>query len=319
MKMIMSTRTRNWVLTINYKDSEPESDDSLYERLLNLDHIRYFVFQLEKGELGTTHHQMYLSFIHAKSFDFMKDNFPTAHIEEMLGTPLQASEYCKKMNDAYIDIFSDSPEIEPIESNSYREWGDLPQQGKRNDLIKIYDLLSDDNPMQKIMQEYPSQYIRYRNSLHNVWQDIIEEKVNTVFRKLTVLYISDIPGIGKTRYVMEKHGYSNVYRVSNYKNPFDTYKSEEVLLFEEFRDSLPIEQMLNFLDGYPLRLPARYNDKVACYTKVYIISNWDFEKQYAYYKDNSPETYTAWLRRINYFGNLNEVKKYESEKNNCDD
>lgn len=281
--------------------------------------IRYFVFQLEQGEKGTNHHQMYVSFIHAKSFDYMKENFPTAHIEEMKGSPQQASEYCKKSNDIYIDIFSDDIVTEQIQFSNFREWGDLPQQGKRNDLIKIYDMLSDDKPMQKIMEEYPSQYLRYRNSLHTVWQDIIEEKFKFVFRALTVLYISDIPGIGKTRYVMEKHGYDNVYRVSNYKNPFDTYKSEDVILFEEFRESLPIEQMLNYLDGYPLRLPARYNDKVACYNKVYIVSNWDFEKQYAYYKDNSPETYIAWLRRINHFGNLDEVKKYESEKHNSDD
>lgn len=311
--MIMSIRTRNWVLTINYKDSDPESDDSLYERILKLDHIRYFVFQLEQGEKGTNHHQMYLSFVHAKSFDHMKENFPTAHIEEMKGSPLQASEYCKKTSISYSDFDFDSFEMEPIESNNYREWGDLPQQGKRNDLIKIYDMLSDDKPMQKIMDEYPSYYLRYRNSLHTVWQDIMEEKFKSSFRYLNVLYISDIPGIGKTRYVMEKHGYENVYRVSNYKNPFDTYKCEDVILFEEFRESLPVEQMLNYLDGYPLKLPARYNDKVACYTKVYIISNWDFEKQYADYKDSSIKTYIAWLRRIKFFGNLSEVKKYESE------
>lgn len=38
--------------------------------------------------------------------------------------------------------------------------------------------------------------------------------------------------------------------------------------------------MLNYLDIYPLMLPARYGDKVACYETVYIVSNWSLEQQY---------------------------------------
>ena len=50
---------------------------------------------------------------------------------------------------------------------------------------------------------------------------------------------------------------------------FEGYHGQEVLVFEEFSGQIPIEDMLNYLDIYPLSLPARYNDKTACYTKVY--------------------------------------------------
>ena len=85
----MAQRSRNWLLTINYKDEEPQSSDDLLEKILDIKGITYTVFQLEQGEQGTKHHQVYLSFKNAKSFDTIKRKFPSAHIESMNGTPKQ--------------------------------------------------------------------------------------------------------------------------------------------------------------------------------------------------------------------------------------
>jgi hypothetical protein len=56
--------------------------------------------------------------------------------------------------------------------------------------------------------------------------------------------------------------------------------------------------MLNYLDIYPLRLPARYSDRVAAYTKVYIISNISLLEQYKKLIYNHPLDFQAFLRRI---------------------
>ena len=56
--------------------------------------------------------------------------------------------------------------------------------------------------------------------------------------------------------------------------------------------------MLNYLDVHPLMLPARYTDKVACFRKVYIISNIPLEEQYLSVQQNEPETWQAFSRRI---------------------
>lgn len=53
-----------------------------------------------------------------------------------------------------------------------------------------------------------------------------------------------------------------------------------MLVFEEFHSEIPISAMLNYLDIYPLMLPARYHDRIACYTEVYITSNIPLEDQY---------------------------------------
>ena len=77
--------------------------------------------------------------------------------------------------------------------------------------------------------------------------------------------------------------------------------------FEEFRSSLRISDMLQYLDIYPIQLPARYANKFACYETVYITSNWSLEAQYRDIQQDSPETWNAFLRRIH------EVRIYDSD------
>ena len=71
-------------------------------------------------------------------------------------------------------------------------------------------------------------------------------------------------------------------------------------MFEEFRSNLLVGDMLNYLDGYPVELPCRYANKVACYTNVYIISNIPLEQQYPNVQTDSPETWAAFRRRIHH-------------------
>lgn len=115
------------------------------------------------------------------------------------------------------------------------------------------------------------------------------------WRDLEVTYIFGKTGSGKTRSVMDKYGYANCYRVTDYKHPFDTYDGQDVLIFEEFRGGLKHGDMLNYLDGYPLLLPCRYFNRQACYTKVFIITNIAPDEQYV---NIDRESRSAFWRRI---------------------
>ncbi|PWW33725.1 MULTISPECIES: hypothetical protein [Paenibacillus] len=100
---------------------------------------------------------------------------------------------------------------------------------------------------------------------------------------------------------MDQYGSLNVYRVMDYTHPFDSYKGEDVVLFDEFRGHFKIHDMLNYLDGYQLEFPCRYANKQACYTKVFVISNIRFEQQYPIIKLEQPETWLALKSRIHKF------------------
>lgn len=274
---------RNFLLTIN---NEERTDNELLEYCKSLNNLKYVVFQREKGHHACTEHiQMYIEFTLGKRFETIKSYFPRAHIEERRGTKAQARDYCMK---------SDTRIGEPI------EYGTFVDNGKRSDLFDIYELVKDGATDYEIMDMFPSQYMRYFKAIQNCRQTYVFEKFRKTFRKLDVTYIWGPAGSGKSRYVLDKYGFENVYRVTNYeKGAFDSYKGQDVIVFEEFRSSFSMVEMLNYLDGYPLQLPCRYSDLTACYTKVFIITNIPLYEQYKSIQKEHGETWRAFLRRIN--------------------
>jgi hypothetical protein len=285
---------KGWLVTLAYKENEVWDDNRLELHLQQLKHIQFYAFQLEKSNnTELLHHQIYLYFEKRVSFNLIKDHLPKAHIEARKGTHKQALEYVTK-NDT--------------RANPTRTWGDEPQQGERTDLADIIEMIEQGHNLEQIMLVHPANYLRYRNNIEHALQNYKERKVENQFRNLTVTYVYGKTGVGKTSTIMKHYGFNKVYRVTDYKHPFDTYQGQEIIIFDEFHSQIKIESMLNLLDGYPLRLPARYNDKVAQYTKVYIISNVTLDKQYPNIQKYSKDTYDALMRRINYQFDINQLK-----------
>lgn len=278
----MANQFRNYILTINNPE---QTDEQFNEYLKTLDHLKYFIFQREKGEKeGTEHFQIYIEFNQGKRFDKMKNDFPKAHIENRKGSKTQARDYCSKEDTRVGQVF---------------EFGEFAEERERTDLTDILNMIENGSTDKEICDAYPSQYFRYYNNISHIRQSYLESKFQDTFRTLEVNYIYGSAGVGKTRYVMEKYGYSKVFRVTTYdKNCFDDYKSQDVIVFEEFRGLFKISDMLNYLDGYPLMLSSRYNNKVACFTKVYIITNLPLDEQYKNIQEDYPSTWKAFLRRI---------------------
>lgn len=141
----------------------------------------------------------------------------------------------------------------------------------------------------EIIKIFPES-IRFLDKIEHAKQILVENEYKETFRNLSVTYIYGKTETGKTRSVMEQYGYGSVFRVTDYEHPFDGYRSTEhsVLVFEEFRSSLRIQDMLNYLDGYPCELKARYRNKMATYLYCYIISNVPLSEQYPSIQKNLP-------------------------------
>lgn len=103
------------------------------------------------------------------------------------------------------------------------------------------------------------------------------------------------PGVGKTKYIYDNNPIENIYRVTDYRHPWDEYEGQSILVLDEFDSQFSWDQLLVFLDRYPVMLPARYNNHVACFTTVWIISNEPLSKQYP---ERTGEKRNALLRRI---------------------
>ena len=244
----------------------------------------------EQGQ--TLHTHIYLQSTGGIRFSTIKKNFPTAHIESARGTAQQNRDYIAKEGKF------DGDETKILDT--FEEWGNLPaeRQGGFDVESIIIERIQDGATNADILLEFPH-YLRGMRDVEYVRQTLKAEEYRNKRRILQITYIFGGTGVGKTRSVMDTYGYSNVYSVNNYKHPFDLYAQENVILFDEFNSGIRIQDMNNYLDCYPIALPARYNNKQACYEKAYIISNLDLRKQYPSEQHNHPEIWAAFLRRIN--------------------
>ncbi len=294
LKLKTDSRSRKWQITINNPLEHGFSQKNIEYILSSNFKLDYWVMSDEIGECGTYHTHVYIYSSNAIRFSTIKKRFPVAHIEMARGTSQQNKDY----------IYKEGPKYKNKEEtnlkDTHREFGECPieRQGARNDLADLYAMIKEGLTNFEILEQSPS-YMLNIDKIERVRQIIKEEQFKNTFREIHTTYIFGKTGTGKTRHVMEKYGYSNVYRVTDYKNPFDGYKGEDVVIFEEFRSSLRIQDMLVYLEGYPLQLPCRYQNKIACYTKVYIISNWKLQEQYMNIQNEHLLTWQAFLRRIN--------------------
>lgn len=82
----------------------------------------------------------------------------------------------------------------------------------------------------------------------------LETKFNNVFRELAITYIYGSTEKGKTRYVMDKYGYTNVYRVTTYDHTaFGSYNGQDIIAFEgvsQFIQNRGYAEILRGLSAY---------------------------------------------------------------------
>lgn len=287
--------SRKWLLTINNPVEKGYTHDKLIEIMEQFKGVTYYCMSDEIGlETKTYHTHLFMYAPNGVRFSTIQKRIPNCHIDYCKGTAQQNKDYVFKEG----KYAGTDKEDTRVDGTQY-EHGDIPveRQGRRNDIVDLYDMIANGMSDFQILDTAPD-YMLNLNQIRQTRQVIKSEKFKNTFRELTTTYIWGSTGSGKTRYVMEKYGYENVYRVTNYKHPFDDYRGQDVVLFDEFRSSLPLADMLKYLDGYPVVLPCRFADIQACFTKVYFTTNIPLDKQYVNIQRDEIESYKAFLRRI---------------------
>ena len=294
--MAENTQSRKWALTINNPQDCGLTHDTITE-ILSRFCPDYFCLADEIATTGTFHTHIFLYSHSPIRFSTVKNRFPTAHIEKAFGSARDNRDYiCKEGK------WAESDKAETSVDGSFVEWGTLPNEGEEKDpkMYKLLQNVKDGFATTEIIDETPSFAFRSRD-IDTLRQTYLADRFRKENRTIEVTYLYGATGTGKTRSIFEKHLAEDICRITDYgKNGvrFDAYTGQEVLVFEEFNSQIPIEDMLNYLDIYPLTLPARYNDRIACYTKVYITSNIPLTEQYKDIQRSRMETWLAFLRRI---------------------
>ena len=292
-----NTQARKWALVIN-NPLEAGLDHAAIREILRRFAPSYFCMADEVATTGTYHTHIFLLAPSPIRFSTIKNRFPTAHIEKAYGSVMANRAYILKEGH-----WADTDKAETSVSGTFEEWGDLPAE-KEEEAPEMFKLIQDlraGKSVMEIIEDNPKLAFRIRE-IETLRQAILEEKYSAENRALEVTYLYGASGTGKTRGIFETYDRKSICRITDYGGRngvrFDAYHCQDVLVLEEFHSQIPISAMLNYLDIYPLTLPARYTDRIACYTKVYITSNIPLEEQYRDIQRYQMETWRAFLRRV---------------------
>jgi len=291
----MARRERNWCGTVNNYDIKH------INAIVNLQKagIDFAIFALEIGKEGTPHIQFYIRWINGKTKTQAVNWFSRMTDEKMgdkdnkwslrsrKGTHYEAASYCTP----------EHPDKDESNCKVIRIIGNFPDEDDE-ELGVWASIMKDVTERQmdnwELLLKYPGSLRGSSNAINNIRTEWQRTKLNE-WREMSVTWISGPTRIGKTSSILKHYGSKNVYRITNYDHPWDAYRGQDVIIMDEFTNSVGLNEMKNYLDNYIINLPSRYQDKIGTYTKIYVISNDPFAKQYNW---ASEANYGAWKARF---------------------
>lgn len=251
------TRSRGWTFTANL----PEGDYDILDKGFPCD---YMVWQYEM--VDHMHIQGYAYFENARTMKSVKGNVEEwcgiqAHMEKSRGSPQQNRTYCTKEESRVHGPF---------------EEGVCPAQGKRNDVAEFLLRIKENGLTEEVGMEFPQLAVQYgtkAEALVERWKHP-EWKHKTAFAKPRVIVIWGDTSTGKSHEALA----AGAFRRGNACSyPWNSYRGQKVVLYDEFNGSIPIDEMKEQLDGHPgVEVQQKFKDNAPFIPEViYICSNID--------------------------------------------
>lgn len=309
MRMSATQRAYSWSVTISSPTQE-QTDFMFHLGEIKDTRFKWFVCAQEYGDVNQNlHYQIAFSLKNAKTWTAVFKMLGLKggdNLEVQRATQVTNVLYCKKGSQSKMEWDEDG-----VDGTNYgndlviiSEFGNPPELGeaKRSQWDDIRRAVENGWSDMDICARWPQEGIRCSSAIAKY--RLLVDRSRADWRNVQVIYIHGVTGTGKTRSVMQKYGYPNVYRVTDYgSGAFDMYDGQDVLVFEEFRSSFRLEHMLNYLDGHPVELPCRYANQLLKATKIFIITNIPLEEQYpkfhnGFESEGQKQSWSAFNRRI---------------------
>lgn len=265
----------------------------------------YYCFCFETGDQGTEHFHLYIKFKYPQALKTISKAFGNAHIEDAHGNSKQNRDYIRKEG-AYLD--SEKKETNHIET--FFESGECPveeteSKGYRSDLKQIDAMLQKGLTPNQILEKLPFFYRRYEKDIRGQFFALRSRNVPPR-RNIKVVWHVGESGTGKSNtYVKlcKEHGEESIYLLTDYDTGgFDMYCGEPILFMDEFKGSMKLQQLLNYLEGYKIQIHCRYANARALWNEVHITSVYPPDEVYRFMVDQDKrnrDRLTQLLRRIN--------------------
>lgn len=276
----------DWMLRVSQSNPDPCNTSQRREMTHSdiescLEKASFMVFQLEEGkENGYRHYQIFVQFPSATRLSSIRKSFNSKGFSIQFIAPRQFSvssclAYCSK----------ESTRIEGPWSHGEAK---LPATDSKQLLLEAEQQLSDGTTSVATLLLNPetrSACRRHLNYLRAIEEAALKDKWSKTDRDVTTHLLYGPPRTGKTWSLTHSlYTYEDVYRVTDWKNPWDSYQGQKVLILDEFAAQPDFHLLCQILEGYPLELPARYMNKWAAWNEVWIISNENLQNLVSLYE-----------------------------------
>lgn len=249
--------SKYWVLTINGTHN--------YDALNNAVAWQYIIAGREYApKTKKKHLQCFIVYNSRTRFSTVKRQFPTAHIERMMGTPIEASTYCKKDGD-------------------FKEFGELPDftggrsggEAKRERYQSAIKLAKQGD-FEEIEVKHPDMFW---NSYHTMKRIAMDNPPKTkILKKLEHEWIWGPTGTGKS--ITARKENPNAY-IKSHNKWWLGYQNEECVIIDDLSKTEATwfgEHLKQWCDYYPFPSETKGDGKPIRPKKIVVTSNYDIEE-----------------------------------------
>jgi len=230
------SRWRRIVFTLNNYTKEEE------ELIQGLD-CQWLIYGREIGETGTPHLQGACGFGKQLSLSKIKTlpGFARCHVQMMRGTPADSLRYCSKQD------------------TNFFQKGEIPQPGKRNDLLNAVHLLKEKMDIKSCIDDddFCCAFVKYSRGLM-LLRDLLQTPRDRTIPPV-VIWLHGPTGVGKTRAAVELSeeilGLGRYWISNGSFKWYDGYNYAKGVIFDDLRTKdVPFNYLLRLLDRYQLRV-----------------------------------------------------------------
>lgn len=270
-----AVQSRTWCFTLN---NWTEEEYETLRRTCESNDVEYAVVGKERGANRTPHLQGFIVFMRKKAAGGCKKSIGSnrAHVEIMRGTPVDASEYCKKDGE-----FVEFGNVESIRT-----------QGSRSDLVRVQELLRNGASLGQVADQEFRTFVRYHRGI-TLYQSLRVERRSW---RTQVIWFHGPTGSGKSRRAYQESMALCNGSVAYIADPslkwFDPYAGEKGVVLDDFDGTAPISMLLRLFDRYPLRVPIKGGFVEFSARIVWVTSNFTPNDLYG----GSPQFDALWRR-----------------------
>lgn len=296
-------KAKRWCFTINMASDEDRltelacwgfepADGPQGEWHRMRDNIEYLHFQEEQGAQGTHHLQGFLILKKQERLSWLKRFHPRAHWEVARGTNKQADDYTRK-------------EDTRVEGGMTMTIGSLPEQQAPGKSAERLQRAAEELDIIKEGYKRPAEvdsYVLMHPGFLTAYNALTADVLGPNRGEIEVITLVGPPGTGKS-YSIQKYAPAHGRCICGNGGVWFQGATAEIMVFEEFCGQIKLQDMLQFLDPYPMALEVKGGMRPALYKKVIITSNtsprmWYAEQAPGRGEGAQPDAYQAqWMAR----------------------